>query len=214
VRAVPQKFLDQRLGILIESLIDHCLDGASYLSLQFRKLWRHSVRGWYNVIGHDVPEEYQHELERDGLDLKFAKGLKLDMVDAANRVDPDSIPPGTVMDSMVYGCMYPFMNCKNQLYMARHLCQDDGYWIRGIRDFNCTGGFIASAANDAAKWKYVDHFALSAILLVGLVLLGIVARSYAISRNRDLDRRFWWMHHITRDEDDDAQGKEIVQITL
>jgi hypothetical protein len=46
----------------------------------------------------------------------------------------------------VYGCMYPFMNCKNQLYMARHLCQDDGYWMRGIHDFNCTGGFIATGS--------------------------------------------------------------------
>jgi hypothetical protein len=110
--------------------------------------------------------------------------------------------------------MYPFMNCKNQLYMARHLCQDDGYWIRGIHDFNCTGGFIASSTGDATKWKYVDHFALSAILLLGLVVLGIFARSYAISRNREMDRRFWWMHHITNKDDDDAQGQEIVQITL
>jgi hypothetical protein len=59
----------------------------------------------------------------------------------------------------------------------------------------------------------VDHFALSAILLLGLVLLGVFARSYAMSRNRDMDdRRFWWMHNISTE--DDAQGKEIIQITL
>ena len=46
------------------------------------------------------------------------------------------------------------------------------------------------------------------------MVLGIFARSYAISRNRDMDRRFWWVHNITRDDDDEAQGKEFIQITL
>eukprot|EP00960_Hanusia_phi_P014065 413667-Hanusia_phi.AAC.2 len=32
------------------------------------------------------------------------------------------------MESAVSGCMYPFMNCKNQLLQAKRLCHDDGYW--------------------------------------------------------------------------------------
>ena len=60
----------------------------------------------------------------------------------------------------VYGCMYPFMNCKNQMYMARHLCQDDGYWIREIQHFNCTGGFIASVS-DEVKFLAIAHIRFS-----------------------------------------------------
>jgi hypothetical protein len=63
--------------------------------------------------------------------------------------------------------MYPFMNCKNQLYMAKHLCQDDGYWIRSIHDFNCTGGFIASSTGNSTKWKYVHIF--SSLLAVSML---------------------------------------------
>ena len=73
---------------------------------------------------------------------------------------------------------------------------------------------LVAATGDATKWKYVDHFALSAFLLLGLVLLGIFARGYAISRNRQMDRRFWWMHNMTRNDDDEDKGKEIIQITL
>ena len=72
---------------------------------------------------------------------------------------------------------------------------------------------MLAATGEATKWKYVDHFALSAFLLLGLVVLDIVARSYAISRNRQMDRRFWWMHNAPRDDDED-KGKEIIQITL
>ena len=216
VRALPQKFLDQRLSGLIASVVDHCSDGASYLSLEIQRAFRHCVRVWYHMLGQDLPPEYAQPLDVTSLDLKLARRHQLSSASAMSveRVDPVEIPAGTVMDSMVYGCMYPFMNCKNQLYMAQHLCQDDGYWVRAVRDFNCTGGFIAEAADDKTKWKYVDHFALSAILLLGLVVLGNFARSYAISRNRDMHRRFWWMHNMTRDEDNDTQGKEIIQITL
>ena len=74
--------------------------------------------------------------------------------------------------------------------------------------------WLVAATGDATKWKYVDHFALSAFLLLGLVLLGIFARGYAISRNRQMDRRFWWMHNMTRNDDEEDKGKEIIQITL
>ena len=216
VRTLPQKFLDQRLSGLIASVVDHCSDGASYLSLEIQRAFRHCVRVWYHMLGQDLPPAYAQPLDVTSLDLKLARRHQLSSAStwSVERVDPVEIPAGTVMDSMVYGCMYPFMNCKNQLYMAKHLCQDDGYWVRAVRDFNCTGGFIAEAADDKTKWKYVDHFALSAILLLGLVVLGNFARSYAISRNRDMHRRFWWMHNMTRDEDNDTQGKEIIQITL
>lgn len=201
-------FLDQRLALLLKSLMDHCVDGASFLGAKASTLWRQLVRGWFTVWGRPVPYAYEKALDTQELDRKYALVLS----DTPEQMEPESIPAGTVLESKVYGCMYPFMNCKNQRYMANHLCQDDGYWIRRIHDFNCSGGFIAAKAGEAAKWKYVDHFALSAVLLLFVVVIGIFARSYAISQNRDMDRRFWWMHHLSRNEEE--EGKEIIQITL
>ena len=52
--------------------------------------------------GQEAPAHYESELhDHKVLDGEMAKGLKLDMVDPTNRVHPLSIPPGTVMDSMV-----------------------------------------------------------------------------------------------------------------
>jgi len=54
--------------------------------------------------GKESPEAAYRADMHDGraMDLQFAKGLKLDMVDAINRVEPLDIPPGTVMDSTVF----------------------------------------------------------------------------------------------------------------
>ena len=87
--------------------------------------------------------------------------------------------------------------------------------VRHVRDFHCTGGFIASEPGEAEKWKYIDHFAISMALLVGAVIVGLIVRAYMLNRlakHAGVDQRLWWLRGQT--EQSTPPDREIVQITV
>lgn len=87
--------------------------------------------------------------------------------------------------------------------------------VRHVRDFHCTGGFIASEPGEAEKWKYIDHFAISMALLVGAVIIGLIVRAYMLNRlskHAGVDHRLWWLRGQT--EQSTPPDREIVQITV
>jgi hypothetical protein len=90
-------FLDQRLALLLKSLMDHCVDGASFLGSKASTLWRQLVRGWFTMWGRPVPYAYEKALDTQELDRKYALVLS----DTPEQMEPENIPAGTVMESKV-----------------------------------------------------------------------------------------------------------------
>lgn len=117
------------------------------------------------------------------------------------------------MRAVVSGCMYPFMNCANQMMQAKRLCRDDGYWIRRVEDFQCTGGFIGAKTAAEEKWQYVDHFLLSLVLLVAVVLLGLFARAQMLKHAPQLDRRLSWLKGAKEAQEEHVE-KGVYQVTI
>ena len=90
-------FLDQRLALLLKSLMDHCVDGASFLGAKASTLWRQVVRGWFIMWGRPVPYAYEKALDTQELDRKYALVLS----HTPEQIEPENIPAGTVMESKV-----------------------------------------------------------------------------------------------------------------
>ncbi|EKX47541.1 hypothetical protein GUITHDRAFT_152021 [Guillardia theta CCMP2712] len=222
VRAEHVIFLDQRLELMLKRLLLACEHGASMIGSWANETWIRMKLNWARMFGlqhtyEQAANEHLAWMQEEAFRKSVMVKMKGDTSSFGEytHVDPMTITPGTRMESAVSGCMYPFMNCKNQLLQAKRLCHDDGYWVRHVRDFHCTGGFIASEPGEAEKWKYIDHFAISMALLVGAVVIGLVVRAYMLNRlakHAGVDHRLWWLRGQT--EQSTPPDREIVQITV